>query len=293
MSQRRMTSLEVINTDAFLDMPQSSQLLYFHLNARADDDGFVSNPRSLMRNCGAQGDDLKLLIAKKFLINFEDGVCIIKHWRINNYIRKDIYKETRYLDHKQTLFIRPNGAYTLSDDNRAVPVPDGHFQLETIKPKNRSTEPYNYVHEASTERALRLGKDRLDIEAKASEEKDDISIELIDDDGNPLVKRKGIKKPVAKRTDLFSMDKAIAECLASKLKTKKIVGSYFKERGWEFENWDQFETALARELKPAASLKGYTGPQIKKAIDYCRSEWGDSWTLETLSKWINEANKNG
>lgn len=117
-----MTSLEVTGTDAFLDMPQSSQLLYFHLNSLADDDGFVANPKSIMRNCGAQSDDLKLLIAKKFVIAFEDGVCVIKHWRINNFIRKDIYKETKYLNHKQTLFIRANGAYTQTNDGRAVPL---------------------------------------------------------------------------------------------------------------------------------------------------------------------------
>ena len=147
MAQRRMTSLEVIDTDAFLDMPVSSQNLYFHLNARGDDDGFVANPKRIMKVVGAQEDDIKMLIAKKFIIAFEDGVCVIKHWRINNFIRKDIYKETNYLNHKQTLFIRQNGAYTLSDNGRALPVPDGHFKLEDV-----------YVDEASTPRQPRIGK---------------------------------------------------------------------------------------------------------------------------------------
>jgi len=151
-----MTSLEITATDAFLDMPQSSQLLYFHLNSLADDDGFVANPRSIMRNCGAQADDLKLLIAKKFVIAFEDGVCVIKHWRINNFVRKDIYKETKYLDLKSALLIRPNGAYTLNDDGKAVPLPAGHFTLD-------------YVNDALTERQLRLGKVR---EGKDSTVKD-------------------------------------------------------------------------------------------------------------------------
>lgn len=180
MSIRRMTSLEIINTDAFLDMPQSSQLLYFHLNARADDDGFVSNPKSIMRNCGAQNDDLKLLILKKFIISFEDGVCVIKHWRINNYIRKDIYKETKYLNHKQILFIRPNGSYTLNNDGRAIPVPNGHFQVEDIKIENGLIEPKNHVHESSTGRPLRLGKDRLGKDSidKDKEEKTPTPYEL-------------------------------------------------------------------------------------------------------------------
>lgn len=149
MADRRMTSLEVVNTDAFLDMPPSTQNLYFHLNARADDDGFVSNPKGIMRNVGGGADDFKVLIGKKFLISFEDGVVVIKHWRINNYIRKDIYKETKYLDHKKTLYIRSNGAYTLNGDNRAVLLPEGHFQLED-------------VHEALTTRAPRLGKVSID-----------------------------------------------------------------------------------------------------------------------------------
>lgn len=140
--------MEVTGTDAFLDMPQSSQLLYFHLNSLADDDGFVANPKSVMRNCGSQADDLKLLIAKKFVIAFEDGVCVIKHWRINNFVRKDFYKETKYLDLKRSLFIRPNGAYTLNDDGTSIPLPEGHFTLDL-------------VNSSLTERQRRLGKVRL------------------------------------------------------------------------------------------------------------------------------------
>ena len=140
-----MTSLDVIDTDAFLDMGQGSQLLYFHLNSRADDDGFVANPKKVMRSIGAPDDDYKVLLAKKFLIVFNDGVCVIKHWRINNFIRKDIYKETKYLDLKSTLFIRPNGAYTLTEDGRSMKVPKGHFKLEN-------------VNDTLTERQLSIGK---------------------------------------------------------------------------------------------------------------------------------------
>lgn len=149
-----MTSLEVIDTDAFLDMPVSSQNLYFHLNARADDDGFVAGPKKILRALGASGDDYKVLLAKKFLIEFEDGVCVIKHWRINNFIRKDRYNETQYLDHKQILFIRANGAYTMSDDESSVAVPLGHFQQED-------------VNQRLTEGQLRIGKDREESVATA------------------------------------------------------------------------------------------------------------------------------
>lgn len=154
MAQRRMTSLEVIDTDAFLAMPATSQLLYFHLNARADDDGFVASPKKILRSIGGNEDDLGMLLLKKFLIAFEDGVCVIKHWRLNNFIRKDIYKPTNYLNHKRALFIRANGAYTLSDDGKAIPVPEGHFKLE-------------YVDATLTERQLRIGEDREDLSAEA------------------------------------------------------------------------------------------------------------------------------
>ena len=113
MAQRRMFSLEVCDTDAFLDLPVSSQALYFHLGMRADDDGFVSNPKKIttMVNCSA--DDLKLLFAKGFVIPFNSGVCVIRDWRVNNYIQKDRYHETRYLAEKSTLSVESNQSYAV------------------------------------------------------------------------------------------------------------------------------------------------------------------------------------
>lgn len=127
-----MVSLEVIDTDTFLEMPMSAQLLYFHLNSRADDDGFVASHKRIARTLGSKSDDLGILLARKFVIQFHDGVLVIKHWRVNNFVRKDIYKETQYMNLKQTLFIRANGAYTFTDDDRAIPVPQGHFKLEDV-----------------------------------------------------------------------------------------------------------------------------------------------------------------
>lgn len=112
MAQRRMFSLKIVDTDAFLEMPQSSQLLYYHLAMRADDDGFVSNPKKIMRMVGSQDDDYKILLAKRFVIAFESGICVIKHWRIHNYIQADRYQETNYLPEKSTLEIKENGSYT-------------------------------------------------------------------------------------------------------------------------------------------------------------------------------------
>lgn len=112
MAQRRMFTLQIVDSDAFLDMPQSSQLLYFHLAMRADDDGFVGNPKKIMRVVGTNEDDLKVLLTKRFLLAFENGVVVIKHWRMHNYIQSDRYKETQYLELKNGLTVKDNGAYT-------------------------------------------------------------------------------------------------------------------------------------------------------------------------------------
>ena len=112
MAERRMFSKRIIDSDAFLDMPLSTQALYFHLSMRADDDGFVSNPRRIRTMVGASEDDLKLLIAKRFLLTFESGVVVIKHRRIHNYINPDRYTPTTYVEEKATLALDDKKAYT-------------------------------------------------------------------------------------------------------------------------------------------------------------------------------------
>jgi hypothetical protein len=113
MAERRMFAKTIIDSDSFLDMPLSAQCLYFHLSMRADDEGFVNNPRKIMRMIGASDDDARILIAKRFLIAFESGVVVIKHWRIHNYIQKDRYHPTKYKEEKAQLFQKDNGGYTL------------------------------------------------------------------------------------------------------------------------------------------------------------------------------------
>jgi len=112
MTQRRMFSLQIVDTDAFLDMPQSAQLLYFHLAMRADDEGFVGNPKKVMKIMGSNDDDFKVLVAKRFILTFESGVIVIKHWLIHNLIRMDRFNPTSYKDEKNKLFVKENKAYT-------------------------------------------------------------------------------------------------------------------------------------------------------------------------------------
>ena len=140
MAERRMFAKTIIDSDMFLDMPLSTQALYFHLSMRADDDGFINNPRKIQRMVGGADDDLKVLISKRFILPFDSGVVVIKHWRLHNYIRNDRYKETVYLEEKSRLELKDNGVYTevenvgIPDSNQAV------YQMET---------------------QVRLGKDRI------------------------------------------------------------------------------------------------------------------------------------
>lgn len=116
MAERRMFAKTIIDSDAFIDMPLSTQALYFHLSMRADDDGFINNPKKIQRMIGASEDDLKLLILKRFIIPFDSGIVVIKHWKIHNYIRGDRKKETVYPEEMALLEEKSNGAYTLKND---------------------------------------------------------------------------------------------------------------------------------------------------------------------------------
>ena len=147
MAERRMFAKTIVDSDMFIDMPMSARLLYYDLAMRADDDGFVNSPKKIMRFVGASMDDMNVLIAKQFIIPFESGVVVIKHWRIHNYIRKDTYKETPYKDEKALLYLDKNNGY----------------RLENECP---STNRQRTVNEPSTQVRLgkvRLGKDRIEL----------------------------------------------------------------------------------------------------------------------------------
>lgn len=124
MAERRMFAKTIIDSDAFLDMPLSSQALYFHLSMRADDDGFVNNAKKIMRMVGANNNDFDLLLGKRFIIQFEDGICVIKHWRIHNYIQKDRYKPTVYQDHVKKIDVKNNKSYTLNLPKATTKISD-------------------------------------------------------------------------------------------------------------------------------------------------------------------------
>ena len=147
MAERRMFAKTIIDSDVFLDMPLTTQALYFHLSMRADDDGFVNNPKKIQKMVGASDDDLTILKAKNFLIPFANGIVVIKHWKIHNYIRNDRYKETAYQEEKAMLEIKDNNAYTVKND---VGIPNG-YQMDT------KCLPNGYRLDTQ----VRLGKDSI------------------------------------------------------------------------------------------------------------------------------------
>jgi hypothetical protein len=107
--------MKIVDSDAFLDMPLSTQSLYFHLGMRADDDGFVNSPKRIARLVGAGEDDLKLLIAKRFILAFENGVVVIKHWKMQNTLKNDRVKAPQYPELAALIYIKPNGAYSVDE----------------------------------------------------------------------------------------------------------------------------------------------------------------------------------
>lgn len=139
MAQRRMFSKQITETDFFMDMPLSAQALYLHLIMNADDDGFIGNAKTILRMVGASNDDLKLLMAKQFILTFDDGITVIKDWRIHNYIQRDRYHKTIYNEHLKELELDDNGAY--------------------VKEKPMYTDCIQDVSKMDTQ--VRLGKDRL------------------------------------------------------------------------------------------------------------------------------------
>ena len=146
MAQKRMFDKTITNSDEFLEMPDSSQNLYFHLSMNADDDGFVNNWKSIMRMTGHKEDDLKVLIAKQFIIPFDSGVIVIKHWRINNYLRNDRYIETKYKEEKSKLTLDDNLVYQL-DTNGRHSIDKNRIVKNSIDKNNIYEQEFNDIWE--------------------------------------------------------------------------------------------------------------------------------------------------
>lgn len=159
MANKRMFDKRVIDSDSFLEMPLTTQAVYFHLNMRADDDGFVDNWKSILRTVGGKEDDVKVLISKNFIIPFENGVIVIKHWRLNNILRKDRYVATIYQDEKKQLIAENSGEYSLGIPNGNHLAPQYRIE-ENSREKNTSssTDTIKPIVETTTSKATMPNK---------------------------------------------------------------------------------------------------------------------------------------
>lgn len=163
MAQKRMFAKTIIDSDAFLDMSSSTQNLYFHLGMRADDDGFINNPKMIMRIINSSEDDMKVLILKKFILPLDNGIIVIKHWKINNYIQSDRYTPTKYQEQLAKLGLDENKAYTYKDDSiQDVYIMD--TQVREVKSKisidkNSKEEDTHTKHKYGTNKNVLLTKE--------------------------------------------------------------------------------------------------------------------------------------
>lgn len=183
-----MFAKTIIDSDSFLDMPLSAQALYFQLSMRADDDGFVNSPKRIQRMIGASEDDLKLLIAKSFVLVFDTGVIVIKHWRINNWIRADRKISTTYTDELDMLHIKENGAYSLETlENSEVQPSDNQVSTKCQPSVNQMSPQYRLVEESIDKNSKGESKKRFappsvdDVSAYITEKGYDIDAEAFVD----------------------------------------------------------------------------------------------------------------
>ena len=231
MAERRMFTQKIIDSDAFLDMPLSTQALYFHLNMRADDDGFINNPKRIQRTIGASEDDLKLLLAKRFVIGFQSGVLVIKHWRMHNTLRKDRYNPTQYQEELAMLDIKDNNAYT----ERLPEIPS---VPELPEPKIESVATTRQPHGNQSATQYSIGKDSI---GKVSIEEDNAPPDS-DESEQPAPPKPKQKKSVKHKHGEFqnvlltdSEFENLAADFGADLRDKAIsfFDAYIEEKGYK------------------------------------------------------------
>lgn len=235
MAEKRMFTQKIIDSDAFLDMPLSTQALYFHLNMRADDDGFINNPKRIQRTIGASEDDLKLLVAKRFVIYFDTGVIVIKHWRMHNTLRKDRYNPTHYQDERAQLDIKDNGSYT---ERLSIPAPAWQPDGNQPEPQYREVES-------------------REVESREEEEREP--------DVHP-----GAASPVpyeSIKTMYNEICKSFPRCVSMSEARKKSIRARFKS-GYKLDDFK----ALFTKAESSSFLKGKNGRNWSATFDWLISD---------------------
>lgn len=231
MAEKRMFTQKIIDSDAFLDMPLSTQALYFHLNMRADDDGFVNSPKRIQRAIGASDDDLKLLFAKRFVIGFESGVIVIKHWKMHNTLRKDRYNPTQYQEELALLEVKDNNAYT---ERLALPetglLHDGNQMATTWQPNDNQSGNHLATQYSLVENSL--------VENRGEKKRVIPSVADSDESEQPRTNKKPTKHKYGEFKNVLLTDSEYDNLIADHglTLTKKAISfldEYIEEKGYK------------------------------------------------------------
>jgi hypothetical protein len=256
MAERRMFAKTIIDSDVFLDMPLSTQALYFHLSMRADDEGFINNPKKIQRMIGCSDDDMRVLISKRFIIPFESGIVVIKHWKIHNYIRSDRIKTTVYQEERALLEIKNNKAYTFKKDIPLIEEAEEIRLTDKCQTNGRQTAD-KCQHRLGKDRLGkdrlgkdRLGKDRLGIYVGPSDQPEEKVTEKI---------------PFDEIKNLFNeLCPSYAKVMTITEKRKPhIMARWNQFKG----NMQTFETAFAK-LEASDFCKGQNDRQWRASFDW-------------------------
>ena len=268
MANKRMFAKTIIDSDAFLDMPLSTQALYFHLSMRADDDGFINNPKKISRMIGCGEDDLKLLIAKKFLLNFESGVVVIKHWLIHNTLRKDRHTPTNYQDELKQLTQKENGSYKKVDEisipNRidVTPTDDGEQLATTWQPDGNQLATQYSIDKYSIDK---LSKDTL----SGSDEPDRVPYEEITG---------------------YLNEKSGSQFRSSTKKTQTLIKARFNE-GFKIDDFKRVIDIKTNEWLNNKDMSKYLRPETlfgTKFESYLNQEHKPVSNNSANEQWLNQ-----
>lgn len=272
MAEKRMFAKSIIDSDDFLDLPATTQTLYFHLGMRADDEGFINNARSIARMVGATSDDIDLLVDNDFLIAFDSSVVVITHWRLNNNVQKDRLKETIYTEERAQLVVKDNGAYALRSQSDTK-IEQLANSLDTDCKQN-DTECFQNVSkmEASANKMdanvtemlpqNRIDKIRLD---KSSVDKSSVDESSVEGADKPAPTRTQFKKPTLDEVKEYVVD----HCLADKVVPARFY-DYYESNGWKVgknpmkdwraavRNWSRTDTRTSTAAKPKNGFNNFS-----------------------------------
>ena len=271
MAERRMFARSIIDSDLFLDMPMSSQLLYFHLSMRADDDGFVNSPKKIQKIVNCSTDDMKLLIAKNFILPFESGVVVIKHWKVHNFIRNDRYKETECKEEKNQL-----------------QLVDNKYEFNVGIPNDNQMSYQRYPQVSLGKDSIELGEDKDSIDKVKKEKKKSVKSNDIDDiisifnefsNGNEELKETLISFMEMRKEKEVPLTARAGKTLINKLKKiakneeemiEILNNSILSSWSGIFPLNNKPQKYVKEDVIPEHHLKGYEEPT--KVADIDRSE---------------------